>query len=205
LRPTGPHHSRRGYLNGSFYIAAHTRVRPCAFPQEPLLVARLVTGQSLYNSMPSETPEGRSALVIDALPAWPAPDLTGSALSQNTCFSGLCVGFRATPFTSLYALIFPFGFRRSVITLPSRLLGVTRESFPLTRLSHNWQHCQVTQVLQSSIRSLERFEPARPFYPRFLVFFRAPAVPGGSRGETWPCATAYKFDPIFFPVSSALY
>ena len=43
LRHTGPHHSRRGHLRGSCYIAAHTRVLPCAIPQEPLLVARLVT------------------------------------------------------------------------------------------------------------------------------------------------------------------
>ncbi|MGH8654357.1 MAG: hypothetical protein ACREYE_20300, partial [Gammaproteobacteria bacterium] len=32
-----------GHLDRSSYIAAHTRVLRCAFPQEPLLVARLVT------------------------------------------------------------------------------------------------------------------------------------------------------------------
>jgi len=42
LRHTGPHHSRRGHLSPSCHIGAHTRVLPCAIPQGPLLVARLV-------------------------------------------------------------------------------------------------------------------------------------------------------------------
>jgi len=63
LRRTGPHHSRRGHLNTSFYIDAHTRVLHCALPQEPWFVARLVTYLPLRNSMLSLTPGGRSALV----------------------------------------------------------------------------------------------------------------------------------------------
>jgi hypothetical protein len=91
----------------------------CAFPQEPLIVARLVARLPLYRSMLSETPGGRSALVTHAPPTWPTPDLKGSALTQTTCFSGLRCRFRASLFTSRYALIFPSSLRLPVITLPS--------------------------------------------------------------------------------------
>jgi hypothetical protein len=40
----------------------------CAFPQEPLIVARLVAYLPLYNSMLSETPGGRLALVFSVPP-----------------------------------------------------------------------------------------------------------------------------------------
>ena len=45
----------------------------CAFPQGPLIVARLVAYLPLYNSMLSETPGGRFALVFSVLPVSPAP------------------------------------------------------------------------------------------------------------------------------------
>ena len=68
-------------------LVVRTRVLRCAFPQEPLIVARLITCLPLCASMPSET--------LGTLRAWPAPDLRGSAHTQNSSFSGLCVGFRA--------------------------------------------------------------------------------------------------------------
>jgi len=47
-----------------------------------------------------------SVLVSVALTAWPAPRKRGSARSQHSYFSGLCVRFRATPFTSPHSLVF---------------------------------------------------------------------------------------------------
>jgi hypothetical protein len=47
-----------------------------------------------------------SVLVSIALTAWPAPSKRGSARSQHSYFSGLCVRFRATPFTSPHSLVF---------------------------------------------------------------------------------------------------
>jgi hypothetical protein len=60
----------------------------CAFPQEPLIVARLVVCLPLRNSMLSVTPGGRSALVHSAPSASPAPPMIGSALSQNSSLLG---------------------------------------------------------------------------------------------------------------------
>ncbi len=52
LRLTGPHHSRRGHPVSSFYFGHGTRVLPLRLiPQEPLIVARLVTCLPLYDSM----------------------------------------------------------------------------------------------------------------------------------------------------------
>ena len=45
--------------------------------------------------MLSETPGRRLVLVFGVPPAWPAPDLKGSAPTQNSCFSGLWFRFRA--------------------------------------------------------------------------------------------------------------
>ena len=47
-----------------------------------------------------------SVLVSIALTAWPTPSKRGSARSQHSNFSGLCVRFRATPFTSPHSLVF---------------------------------------------------------------------------------------------------
>ena len=81
-------------MNTSFYIGGHTRVLALRFSQEPF-VTRLVTCMPLCNSMLSETPGGQLALVFSAPPAWPAPRLTGSALTQNPGFSELRFRFRA--------------------------------------------------------------------------------------------------------------
>ena len=67
----------------------------CPFPQEPLIVARLVAYLPLYNSMLSETPGGRLALVFSVPPVSPAPLGTGSAHTQHSPFSGLWFRFRA--------------------------------------------------------------------------------------------------------------
>jgi len=56
------------------------------------------------------------ALVSIALAAWPAPAWRGSARSQNSRFSELCVRFRATPFTSLLLFILPLAFAFSRYT-----------------------------------------------------------------------------------------
>ena len=71
------------------------RYLDCPFPQEPLIVARLVAYLPLYNSMLSETPGGRLALVFCVPPVLPAPHWTGSAHTQNSPFSGLRFRFRA--------------------------------------------------------------------------------------------------------------
>ena len=42
-------------------------------------------------------------LVCSVLDAWPTTNRRGSALFQNTAFSGLCIRFRASPFTSLHS------------------------------------------------------------------------------------------------------
>ena len=57
--------------------------------------ARLVTPSSLSCSMLSETPGCRLALVHNAPSVSPAPLRKRSARSQNQCFSGLWVRFRA--------------------------------------------------------------------------------------------------------------
>ncbi len=104
LRLTGPHHSRRGLLLPSFHIGQDTRVLADDSPRAPgsslawLLVCRCTARCCLR-------PRGvGSALVRIALTTWPAPYWKGSAHSQNHLFSGLCVRFRATPFTSLSRL-----------------------------------------------------------------------------------------------------
>jgi len=55
---------------------------------------------------------GGVTLVYIALAAWPASSEKDSARSKIECFSGLCVRFRATPFTSPHSLLClpPFGF-----------------------------------------------------------------------------------------------
>ena len=107
LRHTGPHHSRRGHPWISFHIDPGTRVLPLRiFPQELfdsslawLFTCRCATRCCLR-------PRGVSfVLVYNVLTTWPAPDKRGSALSQNSKFSELCVRFRATPFTSLHLLL----------------------------------------------------------------------------------------------------
>jgi hypothetical protein len=65
------------------------------FPKKPLIVARLVAYLPLYNSMLSETPGGRLALVFCVPPVLPAPPGTGSAHTQNSPFSELRFRFRA--------------------------------------------------------------------------------------------------------------
>jgi hypothetical protein len=107
LRFTGPHHSRRGHSPASFYIGRGTRVLPLRFiPQE--LLARRSPGALLAVEWLDAVldPGAVSALVSSHGSLWPAPTLTGSALSPSLLFSGLCVGFRATPFTSPLSLLF---------------------------------------------------------------------------------------------------
>ncbi len=89
------------------------------------------------------------------------------AHSQNDQFSGLRIRFRATPFTSCLSLIFPSSSRLPVITRLSGWLGPTQESFPLARLSHSWQHCQVTQVAHGTF-------PLTPYsdHMTIVIYFR---------------------------------
>ena len=69
-----------------------------------------------------------SVLIYTALTAWPAPRKRGSARSQHSNLSGLCVRFRATPFTSPHSLNFlpACAFRRFTT---ERLTNLTQEGF----------------------------------------------------------------------------
>ncbi len=88
----------------SFDIGRGTRVVVRSIAQEPgtslaWLLACLCAARCCLG------PRGVGfALVSIALTAWPAPAWKGSARSQIQRFSGLCVRFRATPFTSLLSL-----------------------------------------------------------------------------------------------------
>ena len=142
LRLSGPHHLRRGHPAASFYIGRGTRVLAgvADSPRAPcsslawLLACRWAARCCLR-------PRGVGfALVFNALAAWPAPTLRGSARSQNYLFSGLCVRFRATPFTSLLSLICPWPFSRPDSYTTERLTkpysggpGAHRHAFPLNR------------------------------------------------------------------------
>ena len=106
LRYTGPHRSRRGHPLPSCYIAVRYSGTSIAgdSPRAPcsslawLLACRCPTRCCLR-------PRGVGlALVARVRAAWPAPKMKGSARSQTPNFSGLCVRFRASPFTSPHSL-----------------------------------------------------------------------------------------------------
>jgi len=137
LRYTGPLRSRRGHPLPSCYIAVRYSGTSIAgdSPRAPcsslawLLACRCPTRCCLR-------PRGVGlALVARVRAAWPAPKMKGSARSQTPNFSGLCVRFRATPFTSSDSLLFlsrPVGREgcfttgRSTTPYPGRLRRLRR-------------------------------------------------------------------------------
>jgi len=129
---TGPHPSHRRLLATSFYIgwpysatiALIRNVSPRTFG---ISDARLVTSQSLSNSMLSETPGGRIRLVNNVLSGSPALLLTRSAHSQNSIFSGLRGRFRAHTLhldgLATFVLLERFASGRSTNPYPGGLQG----------------------------------------------------------------------------------
>nr|VFK24135.1 MAG: hypothetical protein BECKLPF1236A_GA0070988_104043 [Candidatus Kentron sp. LPFa]VFK35728.1 MAG: hypothetical protein BECKLPF1236C_GA0070990_104133 [Candidatus Kentron sp. LPFa] len=95
-------------------LVVRTRVLRCAFPQEPLIVARLVTCLPLCASMSSRTP-GTPTLVFNALRAWPAPNPKDRPTPKIHTSRGYVSDSGHTPFTSLHLLACLLGFRLEVI------------------------------------------------------------------------------------------
>ena len=152
MRLTDPHHSRRGHLRTSFYIGTHTRVLHCTFPQEPLIVARLVAYLPLYNSMLSETPGGRLALAFNVPPVLPAPLETRSAHTQDSPFSGLRFRFRAYTLHLVILAYLPFRLAPSGHYVSERLTKPYSGELPAFRGSLTaGKHCQVTRSSGSSV------------------------------------------------------
>jgi hypothetical protein len=112
LRPTGPHHSRRGPPPPSFYIGRSTRGLQCDLaprasvrrspgylPVFEQLDAVLDPGVSVPRSSLSRSPLGLR------------PHGEDRHVPKSCRFSGLCVRFRAPPFTSLLSLVLLPAFR----------------------------------------------------------------------------------------------
>jgi len=152
LRPTGPHHSRRGHFMPSFYIGHDTRVLPLRIsPRAPCSSLAWLTANRCVARCCLRPRGVDGTLVINASVTWPAPDQRGSARSQNYQFSELCFRFRATPFTSPHSLIGciahaiqPYTTGRLTKPYPGR---------PAILADHSCStgnHCQVTLIFSPS-------------------------------------------------------
>ena len=147
LRLTGPHHSRRGPPPPSFYIERGTRVLRCGLAPRawvrrspgylPVVVqldAVLDPGVPALRSSLARSPHGLRLHGGDR------------HFPKIHWFSGLCVRFRATPFTSLRSLVllpaFAFGrYTTERLTRPysgglARLRRVPSRQATIARLPH---------------------------------------------------------------------
>jgi hypothetical protein len=147
LRPTGPHHSRRGPPSPSFYIGRGTRVLRCDL--DPRAWVRRSPGYSpVVVQLDAVWDPGVSALrsSLARSPRGLRPHGKDQHIPNIRWFSGLCVRFRATPFTSLRSLVLlpAFAFSRYTterLTRPysgglSRLRRAPSRQATIARLPH---------------------------------------------------------------------